>query len=159
MSLILIAILAVAFYVAAISVLVFRLQPPLISSSYVQTKNPSIYITLYAGETSSGRLGFGDSSTNLSSPGPTLRLKISDVVSLTLVNVGKMPHAFAVASMPTASGRVLFNAKIASATNPLEPGQSGTVVFAPDNAGTFYYICPVPGHSDSGMYGAVVVTG
>ena len=97
MSLILIAVLAVSFYAAAMSMLVFKIQPPLNPSSNAQNKTPTIYITLYAGETSTGRLGFGDSPSNLSSPGPTLRLKISDVVSLTLVNVGKMPHAFAVA--------------------------------------------------------------
>ena len=147
-----------SFYAAAMSILVFKIQPPLNPSSSEQNKAPTIYLTLYAGETSSGQLSFGDSPSNLSSPGPTIRMKISDVVSLTFINVGKMPHAFAVTSMPT-GGTFLFNAKIGSAGNPLEPGKSGTVVFSPDNAGTFYYICPVAGHADSGMYGAVVVTG
>ena len=118
-----------------------------------------MYITLYAGETGDSQLGFGTSPTNLTSPGPTLRLKITDVVSITLVNAGKMPHAFAVTNMPKTGATVLFNAQIGSAANPLGPGQSGTVVFAPNNAGTFFYICPVSGHAELGMYGAVVITG
>jgi uncharacterized cupredoxin-like copper-binding protein len=140
-------------------VLVFKLQPPLTPSSNSQNKTPTLYITLYAGETNEGKLGFGTSATNLTSPGPTLRLKTTDIVSITVVNVGKMPHAFEVTSMPQTGATLLFNAQIGSGSNPLAPGTSGTIVFAPGNAGTFYYICPVPGHAESGMYGAVVVTG
>jgi nitrite reductase (NO-forming) len=53
---------------------------------------------------------------------------------------------------------MLFNAEI-GANSYLEPGQKGTVIFTPNNAGSFYYICPVPGHAELGMFGSIVITG
>jgi uncharacterized cupredoxin-like copper-binding protein len=33
------------------------------------------------------------------------------------------------------------------------------VIFIPNNAGsTFYYICPISGHAEAGMYGSVIIT-
>ena len=54
---------------------------------------------------------------------------------------------------------MLFNAEIGSASNPLQPGQKGSVIFTPNNAGsTFYYICPISGHAEAGMYGSVIIS-
>jgi uncharacterized cupredoxin-like copper-binding protein len=159
LPLILIAILAFSFYAGAVSMLVFKLQPSMNPSSNTQNRAPTVDITLYVGEVSNNKFGFGISANNLTSPGPTLRIKITDVVSITVVNVGTMPHAFAVTSYPTSSATVLWSAEIASASNPLEPGQRGTVVFVPGNAGSFYYTCPIQGHAELGMYGSIIVTG
>jgi FtsP/CotA-like multicopper oxidase with cupredoxin domain len=141
------------------SAIVFKIQPPLTTSSSSSDKTPTLNIVLYEGEISGSRYGFGNSSNTLTSPGPTLRFKTSDVVNLTVVNVGKMPHAFAITDVPQTGAPVLFNAEIGSAGNPLQPSQSGSVIFTPNNAGSsFYYICPVLGHAESGMYGSVIVT-
>jgi nitrite reductase (NO-forming) len=158
-SLIFVAVLAVALYIGAISMLVFNVQVPLNSSSGLSNKTPTVTITLYAGENSEGKLGFGTDANQLTSPGPTLRFKITDIVSVTVVNIGKMPHAFAITATPKTGSATLFDAAIASASNPLQPGQMRTIIFAASNAGSFYYICPVPGHAESGMYGSVIVTG
>jgi uncharacterized cupredoxin-like copper-binding protein len=157
-SLILIVVLYVAFSVSAISVLVFHLQPAITSNQNSST--PTVNILLFAGETSDNKMGFGTSANALTSPGPTLRFTLSDVVNLTIINVGKMPHAFAITEMPQTGAAVLFNAEVASSTNPLSPGQQASVIFSPNYAGsTFYYICPIPGHAEAGMWGSVIVTG
>jgi uncharacterized cupredoxin-like copper-binding protein len=69
-----------------------------------------------------------------------------------------MPHAFAVTNAAKTGAKVLFGAEIGSGSNPLQPGQRGTTIFAPNSAGSIYYICPVPGHAESGMYGSIVIT-
>ena len=148
-----------AFYLGALITLAFNLQPPLRQNTNTSNKTPTVNIQLYAGEISGSKYGFGTSPNNLTSPGLTLRFKITDIINVTVTNVGKMPHAFAVTNTPKTGAAVLFKAEIASPTNPLQPGQHGTIIFTPDNAGNFYYICPVPGHAETGMYGSVIVTG
>jgi uncharacterized cupredoxin-like copper-binding protein len=160
LPLVAVIVLAATFYCATMVVLVFNLQPPLIPSSNVSGKTPTVNILLYEGEITGSLYGFGDSPNTLTSPGQTLRFNMSDVVNITVINVGKMPHAFAITDAPKTGAKVLFNAEVGSASNPLEPGKQGSIIFAPNNAGSsFYYICPVPGHAESGMYGSVVITG
>lgn len=157
LTVILIAVLYVAFVVSAISMLVFNLQPPLVVHENLST--PTMNLVLYAGEDANGKMGFGYSSDNLSSPGPTLRFTLSDVVNLTVINVGKMPHAFAITEAPQTGAAVLFKAEAGSTTNPISPQEQASVIFAPNYAGsTFYYICPISGHAEAGMWGAVIVT-
>jgi uncharacterized cupredoxin-like copper-binding protein len=119
-----------------------------------------VNIVLYEGEISATKYGFGNTSTTLTSPGPTLRFNLTDVVNITVINVGMMPHAFAITNAPKTGSTVLFNAEIGSASNPLQSGKQGSVIFTPNNAGSsFFYICPVPGHAEVGMYGSVVING
>jgi nitrite reductase (NO-forming) len=155
----LVAVIALAaiLYFAVMFVLVFNAQLPLTSSSN-SNKTPTVNIVLYEGEISPTKYGFGNSSNLLTSPGPTIRFNMSDVVNITVVNVGSMPHAFAITQTPKTGSPVLFNAEIGSSSY-LEPGKQGTVIFTPTNAGSFYYICPVPGHAELGMYGSVVISG
>ena len=63
-----------------------------------------------------GKFGFGTSPTNLTSPGPTIGFSTSDTVNITVVNVGKLPHAFAITTTPNAGATVLFGAVIGSAS-------------------------------------------
>lgn len=141
------------------SVLVFHIQPPLTASSSISNNTPTVNIVLYEGEISGSQYGFGYSPSTLTSPGPTLRFLTSDVVNITVINVGKMPHAFAVTSAPRTGAQVLFNAQIGSEANPLQPGQEGSVVFKPNLAGsTFNYICTISGHAEAGMYGSIIIS-
>lgn len=157
LSVILIIVLYAAFSVSAISVLVFHLQPSLATTR--DLSNPNVNIVLYAGEISSTQMGFGLSADNLTSPGPTLRVMIGDVVNITVINAGKMPHAFAVTEAPQTGAAVLFDAEAGSPSDPIMPGQQASTVFTPDYAGsTFYYICPISGHAAAGMWGSIVVT-
>jgi uncharacterized cupredoxin-like copper-binding protein len=115
-------------------------------------------LTLYAGEVNSAAYGFGDSSTTIATApnAPTLHLKVGTTYTMTVKNVGAMPHAWEISSQK-AAGSALFGAQIAS-TSFLAPGASGSVTFTPNQAGNFYYICPVPGHIALGMWGNVEVT-
>ncbi len=151
--------LALIFLVSLVAFLVFPIQLPLTSTSGSNAGTPTVTITLYAGEISGAKYGFGSSPNNLTSPGPTLRFKTSDIVKITVTNAGNVPHAFAVVNAPRTGATTLFGATIASGANPLPPGQSGSVTFKPTTAGSqFYYICPVPGHPELGMWGTIVVT-
>ena len=113
------------------SVLVFHIQPPLTASSSILGKTPTVNIVLYEGENSGSQYGFGYSPNTLTSPGPTLRFTTSDVVNITVINVGKIPHAFAITSAPRTGAKVLFNAEIGSASNPLQPGQEAQLFLSP----------------------------
>jgi uncharacterized cupredoxin-like copper-binding protein len=114
-------------------------------------------LTLYAGEVSTAAYGFGNTaSTITSNPGPTLTLKQGTIYTMTVNNVGTMPHAWEISSQKEA-GSVVFGAQIDS-TSYIAPGSSGSVTFTPNQSGNFYYVCPVPGHVALGMWGNVVVT-
>jgi plastocyanin len=119
---------------------------------------PNVNIVLFEGEISSSLYGFGYSSNSLTSPGPSLIFRVNDIVNVTVTNVGQLPHDWAIVNNnQSSSASVLFNAQIASPTNPLQHGESGSMVFTVTQAGNFYYICQVPGHEDVGMWGTVVV--
>lgn len=157
LPLIAIGILAIAFATGAAAVLIFNIQPSLPEVS--TSKTPTASIVLYAGELSNGKFGFGTSPGNLTSPGPTIGFSTSDTVNITVINVGKLPHAFAITTTPNQGASVLFDATIGSASSPLQPGQSGSVVIRANNgAFDYWYISPVSGDAANGMYGAVIVS-
>jgi nitrite reductase (NO-forming) len=157
LPLIAVVALAAILYFAMMFVLVFNAQLPLTSNSN-SNKTPTVNIVLYEGEITTTKYGFGNTSTLLTSPGPTIRFNTTDVVNITVVNVGSMPHAFAITNVPKTGSTIQFGAEI-GANSYLAPGKQGTVIFTPTNAGSFYYICPVPGHAELGMYGSVVISG
>ncbi len=151
--------IALVFLISTVAFLVLPIQLPLTGPTGSGGGNPTVTISLYAGEIASGKYGFGLSADNLTSPGPTFRFKTSDVVKITLTNAGHVPHAFAVVNAPKTGATVLFGATIASGSNPLAPGQSGSVTFKPTTVSDqYYYICPVPGHAELGMWGTIIVT-
>ncbi len=127
-------------------------QPPIPSQPGAEVRN----ITIFAGEVGE-KYGFGLSASNIESPGPTLTFKMGDVVNATVDNVGNLPHAWWIADNNATDANVLFNAEVGSGSNPLAPGESESVTFTVDKAGRFYYICPVPGHVELGMWGRIVV--
>ncbi len=153
-----ISAIALIFLVATVAFLVLPIQLPL-EGSGSPGRTPTVTITLYAGEIASSKYGFGLSPNNLTSPGPTFYFNTTDIVKITVVNAGKMPHAFACVNAPRTGAKVLFGATIASASNPLQPGQSGSVTFNPKTVSSeYYYICPVSGHAELGMWGTMVVS-
>ncbi len=118
---------------------------------------PNVTMTMYAKEISTTVYGFGISPTNVTSPGPTLTFKVGDVVNMTLINIGAMPHDWALVTVNQTSAPTLFNAQIASGTVPIQTNQTGNVIFKVTKAGDYYYICQVPGHVELGMWGQVVI--
>jgi nitrite reductase (NO-forming) len=88
---------------------------------------------------------------------PEVRVNSGDEVTITTNNAGKSFHAFGVVSNPDDFNSVIFDSAIAAATNPLKPGESGSVTFLAGAPGTYYYICTVPGHALQGMQGSFIV--
>jgi plastocyanin len=151
--------LALIFLVSTVAFLVLPIQLPLTGASGSNVGTPTVTITLYAGEISGTRYGFGLSPNNITSPGPTFYFNTTDIVKITVVNSGQMPHAFACVNAPRTGATVLFGATIASGSNPIPPGESGSVTFHPNTVSNqYYYICPVPGHAELGMWGTMVVS-
>ncbi len=151
------SVVMIAFTLSALSMLVLPIQPQMSTGGGGGNVTPTVKITLYGGEVSAQKFGFGLSPGNITSPGPPLKFNTTDVVQVTFVNAGKYPHAFMVTDTPKSSGNEVFSAAIASGSQPLSPGQSGKVVFTPNKAGNYYYICPVPGHAELGMWGNITV--
>ncbi len=145
-----VGIVIIVIIIVVVGVVVALMMNPSAPSNATQ-------LTLYAGEVNSATYGFGTSSSNIASPGPTLDLKVGQAYKITLTNSGTMPHAWEITSEKATGSQVLFGAKIASTTY-LAPGASGSITFTPNQAGTFYYICPVPGHVALGMWGTVNIT-
>ena len=88
---------------------------------------------------------------------PTFTVNSGDEVTFTAINEGKSFHSFGIVSNPDDFGNVLWNSDIGSASNPLKPGESGSVTFTAGAPGTYYYICTVPGHALQGMQGKFIV--
>ena len=87
----------------------------------------------------------------------TINANGGDKIIFDIVNDGKSFHAFGVVSNPDDFNSIIFDSAIAAATNPLKPGESGSVTFLAGAPGTYYYICTVPGHALQGMQGLFIV--
>ncbi|KER07034.1 nitrite reductase protein [Marine Group I thaumarchaeote SCGC AAA799-E16] len=88
---------------------------------------------------------------------PEIRVNSGDEVTITSANNGKSFHAFGVVANPEDFNNVIWGSDIASASNPLKPGESGSTTFTAGAPGTYYYICTVPGHALQGMVGNFIV--
>lgn len=100
--------------------LLFMLSPIiLVATVQAQTSN----VTIYAREIPM-QYGFGNSSTTVTSPGPTLTFISGQTVTVTLHNSGIMQHNFAIVSTKSAAGTVLWSAQIQSASNPVLQSQA-----------------------------------
>jgi len=88
---------------------------------------------------------------------PTIRVNSGDEVTITSTNLGKSFHSFGVVTNPEDFNSIVWDSAIASASNPLKPGESGEVTFIAGAPGTYYYICTVPGHALQGMQGEFIV--
>ena len=119
-----------------------------------QTGTP---LTLYAGEKSTSTYGFGSSSSDITSPGPTLNLVEGTTYTMTVNNVGTMEHSWEISTSKSATTSPLWNAGIDISTY-IPSGGSGSVTFTPTQTGNFYYVCTFPGHIALGMWGNVKVT-
>jgi plastocyanin len=117
-------------------------------------------IDIYAGGLGSAGYGFGTTTSNIASPGPTINLKVGDQVTINFHNNSQMGHDFAVVTAKTDGNTDLAftGAQIASASDPVPAGGTATPSFTVDRAGTFYYICQVDAHVSLGMWGVINVT-
>lgn len=78
---------------------------------------------------------------------PTLTAKVGDVVTIKLTSGEGAEHDIALPDFNVESAHVVGQ------------GNSTTVTFGVDKAGTFAYFCNMPGHQQAGMEGQFVVNG
>ncbi len=78
---------------------------------------------------------------------PNVSANLNQPVRVTAQNSGTVVHNWTVEGM---------NPQVQATANP---GQSATVQFTPNQAGTFRVICTEPGHAELGMVGQLVVQG
>ncbi len=165
-----VAAIIVGILVIAVSlVVVFTLLPsggPSASPSQPSTPEqpevtqPStIRINLNLGEVElSGPYGFALEDGKINSPGPQIVVKVGDVIIITATNIGQLPHSFAIAAEAKEGADPLFNSQIGSGSSPVVAGETGTVTFTVGQAGTYSYICQVPGHATIfEMFGTFIV--
>jgi hypothetical protein len=102
--------------------------------------------------------GFGDTATNITSPGPTLNLQEGTIYTMTVYNIDpSMAHSWEIVQTKAVSNSPLFGAGI-DITSFIPAGTSASVTFTPDQTGSFYYVCTRPGHIGYGMWGIVIVS-
>lgn len=150
---------SVTAFVAGLALLVavafVLIVPP--AAPQVQLQ-PTVEIVVNGGEVGAD-YGFALKGGVIVAPGPTIKVKAGEVVKITFVNVGQIPHSFAIVREKRFNADPAFNADIGSPARPIEPGRSSSVVFVADKPGTYFYICRVPGHIERGMFGVLVVEG
>jgi len=87
---------------------------------------------------------FAVSGTEFAFSPNTLTVNKGDTVKVSFTNNGNYPHNFMITEL-NVQGKTI------------SPGQSDTVTFTANKAGTFQYFCSVPGHKDKGMVGTITV--
>jgi uncharacterized cupredoxin-like copper-binding protein len=148
-------LMAILIDIAILSVLIFPIQPSLGPSRL--DLEPTREIVIYAAELPDGRFGYGFSPDNITSPGPPIKVKVDEVVRLTLIDIGKIPHSFAVVDKVSEPPNILFQSEIGTPSRPVYPNSSQSIVIQFKTPGTYNYMCTVPGHSQLGMWGVFIV--
>ena len=78
----------------------------------------------------------------------SIRSQVGKPTKLTLRNDGKTDHNITIQGMMADGKEFVIQSKI---------GESTTMEFSPDKAGTYEIFCSLPGHKDAGMKGKVDV--
>lgn len=84
-------------------------------------------------------------------PGPTLRGKVGDIFTVTLINEGKLGH-----SIDFHASKVAWNDEMRT----IQPGESLVYQFEAKHAGAWMYHCgtaPALHHIGNGMFGAIII--
>ncbi len=89
----------------------------------------------------------------------TLSVPLGAQVSLTLENVGVLEHSWVLISNgvdPVAADET--DALGGASTGVIAGGESKTITFTAPPAGTYTFVCTVPGHAAAGKIGTLTVT-
>jgi nitrite reductase (NO-forming) len=78
---------------------------------------------------------------------PDLRVKVGDVVQITLIDGDGAEHDITIPEFNTQSDKVVGK------------GSSSVIVFQANKEGGFDYFCSIPGHVEAGMIGKLIVEG
>ena len=88
---------------------------------------------------------------------PTYNINVGDKIEFNVINDGVSFHAFGVTKDTEGFGGIIPGTEVATPSNPLKAGESGSAEFIAGEEGTYYYICTVPGHREQGMVGEIIV--
>jgi uncharacterized cupredoxin-like copper-binding protein len=78
------------------------------------------------------------------------------VITFTITNGGNLPHDFQLCSKPSSSPSA--TSCTGKKTALISPGASAKLTVSVLKAGTYEYMCTVPGHAAAGMKGLLKVT-
>ncbi len=118
--------------------------------------------------------GFGVEGEDITSPGPTIRVRKGETVTITFENAHyyedgrpfQSSHNFTVVEdkdVPVLQMEPLWGAHVGGSfqglgVDPnLKAGERGSVTFTAETAGEFYYVCAVSDHIVNGMWGRFIV--
>lgn len=100
--------------------------------------------TRVGGDPAMAFVGVGGDIDGLANP--DLHAQVGDVVAIRVINAQPVLHDLAVEAFDAYSGELV------------DEGDEATVVFTVTEAGTFDYICSIPGHEAAGMAGLLIVS-
>jgi FtsP/CotA-like multicopper oxidase with cupredoxin domain len=103
-----------------------------------------------------GVLGYGPQGGEVTSPGPTIRLKEGEAAKIVLHNVDVSPHDFVAVAKKKVDAKTLWGSSI-SEEGFVDPSSFASVTFTPDLKGSYYYVCTRAGHLDRGMWGRLII--
>ena len=115
--------------------------------------------------------GFAVEGEEITSPGPTIRVRKGETVTITFENahyreIGTPfpePHNFTVVADKDVSVfemEPLWGAHVGGFDDEnLKAGERGSVTFTAETAGEFYYVCAYSDHIEVGMWGRFIVEG
>ncbi|MGE3269467.1 MAG: plastocyanin/azurin family copper-binding protein [Chloroflexota bacterium] len=89
-------------------------------------------------------------ATDLKFTPPALQAKVGQPVKIVLENKGVIEHDIAFPTMQS-------DKPVNSLKAVVKSGQTGALEFTPSVAGTYEYICTIPGHKEAGMKGTINV--
>jgi len=89
-------------------------------------------------------------ATDLKFTPPTLQAKVGQRLKVVLENKGVIEHDIAFPTLKT-------DKPGAGPHTSARPGQTTALEFTPTAAGTYEYICTIPGHKEAGMKGTINV--
>jgi nitrite reductase (NO-forming) len=89
-------------------------------------------------------------ATDLKFTPPTIQAKVGQPVKVVLENKGAIEHDIAFPTLK--ADKAAADLKVVA-----KAGQTVTLEFTPTAAGSFEYICTVPGHKEAGMKGKINV--
>lgn len=90
---------------------------------------------------------------NQTKGGPEIHVKVGEMVTIRLINQGKIPHNF---DVHTIEGEDV-GWEGAAYEGLITPGEEVVISFTPDKPGKYIYMCHVPGHMELGMWGYLIV--
>ncbi len=119
--------------------------------------------TIPDNEEGSGRKpGFALEGEEITSPGPTITVRVGEPVTITFKNAHDFPepHDFTiVAEMDNLAllTKLLVDPLWGAETEWLPSGEQQTITFTPDTPGSYFYICTNGDHARLGMWGSFIV--